>query len=200
MEAIREVERMRITCVGPGGLTLLLTCGVATAQERPDFSGTWTAALDPAATGTTGKPAPPVFGPQFTVNHQGQTLTLTRTFAGGPATVNYVLDGSETTSRMPGRLCEPDSGAMWTASWDGNAVALAMVGAVPPNGKPIKMDVKSTLRLDSSDMLRIEMTARLPGQAAPRTTTTLYKRSGAPTAAAGPHVQKARATMAQGRG
>jgi len=188
---------MRITSVGLGVMTLLLTCGVATVQERPNFSGTWTAAPDPAATGTTGKLAPPVFGPQFTVNHKGQTLTLMRTFAGGLATVNYVLDGSETTSRMPGRLCEPDSGAIWTATWDGSAVAMTMVGAVPPNGKPVRMDVKSTLRLDSADTLRVEMTARLPGQTAPRTTTTVYKRAGAPAATAGPQVPKARATMAQ---
>ena len=85
---------------------------------------------------------------------------------------------------MPGRLCEADSAAMWTAAWDGPAVAISMIGALPPNGKPVKMDVKSTLRLESPDTLRVEMAARVPGQTAPRTTATVYKRTGPPPAPA----------------
>jgi Domain of unknown function (DUF6265) len=180
------------------GLGMLLTASAtAIAQERPDFSGTWTAVSDAAATTPTGKPAPPAYGAQFTIVHQGQTLTLTRTFAGSPATIVYTLDGSETTSRMPGRLCEPDSGATWTASWDGSAVTLAMVGAMPPSGKPIKMDVKSTLRLESSDTLRVEVTARSAAQnTAPRVTSTVYRKTGPPPPAA-MSPQKTRATISQ---
>jgi hypothetical protein len=177
-----------------GALIVVLTSGYAAGQERPDFSGTWTAVAEPVA--ATGKPVPPAFGQQFTIIQKGQTLTLMRTFSAGPATINYVLDGSETTSRMPGRLCEPDSAATWSASWDGNAVALAMVGAVPPNGKPIKMDVKSMLRLESADTLRVEMTARVAGQTEPRTTTTVYKRTGAP-AEPSPSARKGRGQIAQ---
>jgi hypothetical protein len=181
------------------GLSLaavLIASSTAWTQDRPDFSGTWTAASDPGAPAPTGKPAPPVFGPQVSITHQGQSLVLTRTFIGSPATIAYTLDGSETTSRMPGRLCEPDSGATWNASWDGNAVTLALVGAMPPSGKPVKMDVRSTLRLESNDTLRVEMAARTPAQTAPRVTTTVYKRSGPPPPAP-PPAQKARATIAQ---
>jgi uncharacterized protein DUF6265 len=189
---------MRTTLVSTGVLAVLLMSGEGAAQERPNFSGTWTAVPDPAPADPSARPAPLVYGQQFIVNHQGQALTLTRTFAGGPATINYVLDGSEVTSRMPGRLCEPDSGGVWNASWDGSAVAIAMVGAVAPNGKPVKMDVKSVMRLDSPDTLRVELTARVPGQAAPRTTATLYKRAGgAPAPASGAPLTKAKATMAQ---
>jgi hypothetical protein len=71
-----------------------------------------------------------------------------------------------------------------------------MIGAVPPNGKPVEMDVRSTLTLESPDTLRVEVTARTAGQTAPRTASTVYKRIGppqpAPTA-----LQKAQATMAQ---
>jgi hypothetical protein len=177
---------------------LVWTCGSASAQgdARPDFSGTWTAAPD-AAAGATGKPSPPVWGQQFSITHQGQTLTLTRTFSGGPATITYALDGSETTGRMPGRLCEPDSGGVWAAVWDGSAVTLSMVGAVPPNGKPIKMDVKSTLRLESPDTLRVEVAARVANQPAPRVTTTTYKRAGPAPAPQSSSAQKARGTIAQ---
>jgi hypothetical protein len=196
-----EAERMRPTVFGAMALMLaggaLTSAAGAPSQDRPDFTGTWTAAPDPTATAASGKPVPPVYGPQFTIIQQGQMLTLTRTFAGAPGTINYTLDGSETTSRMPGRLCEPDSGAVWTASWDGNAVALAMVGAVPPNGKPIKMDVRSTLRMESADTLRVEVTARVAGQTAPRTTATVYTRSGSPAPSAASPIQKASATLAQ---
>ena len=175
-----------------GMVAVLATSGDLAAGQRSDYSGTWVAASDAAA----GGPAPQVFGPQFSITHQEPVLTLTRTFNGSPATIRYVLDGSEVTSRMPGRLCEPDSAAMWTAAWDGPIVAISMIGALPPNGKPVKMDVRSTLRLESPDTLRVEMAARGPGQAAPRTTATVYKRTGPPPTLAAP-IQRAQATMAQ---
>jgi hypothetical protein len=159
------------------------------AQGRPDFSGTWTAERAQGAT--------LVYGPEFTIDHKGQSLLLRRPFGGSTAAINYVLDGSESTSRMPGRLCEPDSGATWTAAWDGNAIAIAMIGALPPNGQPVKMDVKSALRLQTADTLQVAVTSRVPGQAEPRTNTTVYKRSGPPPAAAATKVQKARATLAE---
>jgi hypothetical protein len=178
------------------GVVTILAASPTADQQRPDFSGTWVAAPD-APVAAPGRPAPQVFGPQFTIAHQQAALTLTRTLNGSPATIKYVLDGSEVTSRMPGRLCEADSAAMWTAAWDGHAVAISMVGAVPPNGKPVEMDVKSTLRLESPDTLRVEMTARTAGQTAPRTTATVYKRTGPPARAAAAPVKNAQATMAQ---
>jgi Domain of unknown function (DUF6265) len=183
----------------PGFVAILLTMSsFAAAQERPNFSGMWVAVPDSTGATAGERPTPPVYGAQFTIDHQGQTLTLVRTFAGGgPATIKYVLDGSETTSRMPGRLCEPDSGAMWTASWDGSAVTLTMVGAVPPNGKTVKMDVKSTLKLESADSLRVDVAARVAGQTAPRMTSTTYKRTTPPPAAAALVAGKATGTLAQ---
>jgi len=178
--------------------TLLVTCTAAGAQERPDLSGTWAAASGSTTTNTSGRAAAPVFGQQFTVDHKGQSFALTRTFAGaGPATIKYVLDGSETTSRVPGRLCEPDSGATWTAAWDGDAIALTMVRAVRPNGKAMKMDVKTTLKLESPDTLRVELTSRGGAQNAARPTSTVYKRaaSGTLPATASPH--KLQAAMTQ---
>jgi Domain of unknown function (DUF6265) len=181
-----------------GVWTGVLIAGAAAAQDRPDFSGTWTAVTEPAPASPTGRPAPPVWGPQFTIDQKGTALTLTRSFTGaGQATIKFVLDGSETTSRMPGRLCEADSGATWTAAWDGNAVAIAMVGAMPPNGKAVKMDVRSTLTLEAADALRVEVTARVPNQPAPRVTSTAYRRAAAAPAPDAPSATAAKATMAQ---
>ena len=136
--------RSWLVCVTAVGL-LTVSAG-ANARQRPDFSGTWVATPDAAAP-ATGRPALPNYGPQISITHAEPALTLTRTLAGAPATIKYVLDGSEVASRMPARLCEADSGAKWTAAWDGSAVVITLVGAVPPNGKAIKMDVRSTLTL-----------------------------------------------------
>ena len=178
-----------------GCLSVLAIATVADAQERPDFSGTWAAQADASAPAGS-KPAPPVFGPQFTIDQKGQDVTLTRTFAAGPATIRLAL-GSETTSRMPGRLCEPDSRAVWKADWEGAAMTVHMVGAIPPSGKPVKMDVKSTLRLESADTVRVEMAGRLPGQDAPRVTSTVYKRTAAAAPSTTPPAPPAKATIAQ---
>ena len=177
-----------------GVMALLATGTSVAAQPRPDFSGIWVAA---PAEPVSGHPAPQVFGAQFTIAHQDPALTLTRTVNGAPATIKYVLDGSEVTSRMPGRLCEADSGAMWKAAWEGQAVTISMVGAVPPNGKPVKVDLTNTLKLESPDTLRVEATARTAGQAAPRTAATVYKRAGPPAVLAAPPMPKTQATMAQ---
>ena len=174
---------------------LLAAGGNASAQERPNLSGTWAASPgvpDPA----TGRPALANYGPQVSITHEGPALTLTRTFAGAPATIRYVLDGSEVTSRIPARLCEADSGATWTAVWDGSTVVITLVGAVPPNGKAVKMGVKSSLTLESPDTMRVEVTAQTAGQTAPRTTTTVYKKTGPPSPVPAP-LPKAQATMAQ---
>jgi hypothetical protein len=179
------------------GVVALLASGTnAAARQRPDFSGTWVAA--PSATETApGRPAPQVFGAQFTIAHQDPALTLTRTVNGTLATIKYVLDGSEVTSRTPGRLCEADSAAIWKSAWDGEAVTISMVGAVPPNGKAVKTDLTNTLRLESPDTLRVEATARTAGQAAPRTAATVYKRTGPPAVPAASPIPKTQGTMAQ---
>jgi hypothetical protein len=175
----------------------LMAVSAVSAQDRPNFSGTWVAATDTSAPASTGKPSPAVWGQQFAIDHQGQTLTLLRTFSGGLATIKYVLDGSETTSRMPGRLCEPDSGATWTAAWNGSDVAIAMLGALPANGKAIKMDVKTTLRLESPDALKVEVVARAANQPEPRVTSTLYRRNRDARLAPPATVPGARGTLAQ---
>jgi hypothetical protein len=122
---------------------------------------------------------------------QGQTLTLTRSYAGGPVTIAYALDGSETTSRLPGRLCEPDSQAAWTATWNGNALVLAMVKSIAPNGKTTSTDVKTTMRLETSNRLHVDVASRTG------ILSTTYARTTPDSADAATTITKARATMAQ---
>ena len=111
--------------------------------------------------------------------------------------MKYIFDGSQVTGRIPGRLCEADSGATWTAAWSDRAITLSMVNMVPPNGKPVSVDVTNTLRLESADTLRVEAITRLPGQSAPRTGATVYKRTGPPPTSTTAMAPKVQATMEQ---
>lgn len=169
------------------------------AQGRPNLSGTWTAARPGSDHGLTPATPAPVWGAQFTLEQDGAALSVHRTFTGlGAATIRYTLDGSETRSRMPGRLCQPDSGAVWTATWDGAALVVTMVGVIPPSGKLAKADVKSTLRLETADTLRVDVAVRAAGQAEPRLTSTLYqKTTAAAPAPASASAVAAKATIAQ---
>ena len=176
------------------GVILLAVSGAA--QERPGFSGTWTAQID-----TSLRPVPvAAYGPEFTLDHKDRALTVHRLFSGLPTTINYVLDGSETTSRIPGRLCLPDSGATWTATRDGNAIAIRMVNTLPHGGgQPVPVDIKSVLQLEDSDTLRVSVTSQQANQP-PRTSTTVYKKKATSSGTAvptAPPIQKAKATLAQ---
>jgi hypothetical protein len=177
-------------------LASIVFFAAAGAQERPDFSGTWAAQVD-----TSVRPAPVlVYGPEFTIDHKGQVMTVRRVFGGVAGTINYVLDGSETTSRMPGRVCMPDSGATWTAAWQDNGITITMVNAIPPSGGPaVPANVRSLLQLEDAGTLRVSVTSQQPNQE-PRTSTTVYKKKtvppGAALAAASP-IQKTKARLTQ---
>jgi hypothetical protein len=73
------------------------------AQQRPDFSGTWTLAADTAS----GKPTPaPGFGPTINIVQDTSSITISKMMGGGTVHVTHSLDGRETRSRTPGRLCD----------------------------------------------------------------------------------------------
>ena len=176
------------------GVILLAAAGAA--QERPSFSGTWTAQID-----TSLRPVPvAAYGPEFTLDHNGRALTVHRLFGGLPTTINYVLDGSETTSRIPGRLCLPDSGATWTATRDDNAIVIRMVNTIPPGGgQPVPVDIRSVLQVEDANTLRVSVTSQQANQP-PRTSTTVYKKkatSSNTAVPAAPPIQKAKATLSQ---
>ena len=182
---------MRSVIVG----VILLAAGGA-AQERPGFSGTWTAQID-----TSQRPVPvAAYGPEFTLDHKDRALTVQRLFSGLPTTIDYVLDGSETTSRIPGRLCLPDSGATWTATRDDKAIVIRMVNTIPHGGgAPVPVDIRSVLQIEDSDTLRVSVTSQQANQP-PRTSTTVYKRKATASSAAvpaAPRMQKAKATLSQ---
>lgn len=153
----------------------------AFAQGRPDFSGTWTLPSD-APLAANGKPAvAPGFGSTIDIRQDGSSITISRVMGGHTVHVTHPLDGSETRTRTPGRLCEGDAGSVWTAGWQANDIVMALTGSIPPGSSAItKMDVKTALKLQAPDAMVIETTFRNPNMKEPRTITTLYKKSGPP--------------------
>lgn len=178
-------------------VAVLLLPVPAPAQDKPDLSGTWSAVAVPPPGST-----PPVrlFGPEFVLRHEGQTFSIERLFGGTTMTSRHVLDGSETRSRRPGRLCEADSEFVYQARWDGDAIRLIIVGQVPPGGGPVaRRESTWILRRPTTDTLHIEAVpaANAPPAATPPSTT--YKRTGDPPAPPAPSAasQGPRATIAQ---
>ena len=150
----------------------------AAAQGRPDFSGTWTAVETAPATG--GQPVR-LFGQEFVVRHDGGTFSITRALGDAIATTTHPLDGSESRSRQPGRLCQADSEFVYTAGWDAEAVRVSMVGAVPPGGGAvIKREFLWRFTIPAPDTLLVEATVPVTSQGSGRTVSTTYKRKGPP--------------------
>lgn len=170
---------------------------VSTTGQRPDFSGTWAAVAD-APTGVAAAPSP-VLGPRFTLRLDGETLTVTRPVRDESIAATFKLDGSRTSFRVPGRMCEGDSEIIETAAWEGGALALTGVGQVPAGGGPAReMSVKRLLRLESESKDTLVVQGSMTQAGVARAVATVYKRSDPmPPPRAASSVKGAPATIAQ---
>ena len=107
------------------GLALALT-GVARAQAKPDFSGTWkfAASNPPNYPGSAGWGVP---SPTIVVKQSATEITVESGQYGGQMTVAYKLDGSDTIWDAPS-VTQSGSTAVvkWRtkARWDGNKLIL----------------------------------------------------------------------------
>ena len=162
-------------------LAVLMMTTPAFAQQRPDFSGAWTLPPD-APLAPNGKPAAaPGFGPTITIRHDASAITISRLMGGQTVHVTHFLDGSETRSRTPGRLCQGDAQSVWTAGWEDDDIVMTLVGSLPPGASTItKMDVKARLKLQAPATMVIETTFRNAGMKEPRTVSAIYQKSGPP--------------------
>lgn len=126
----------------------------ATAQERPDFTGTWTVPpVSPVAAGTqsTGSLGSG-WGAGFTLRQDADTLVLERVFFARadlqPAMkLRFALDGSETRNKvLMGRGEQVQSS---TCAWDGVKLVITTLHHVldAKEGKTITSEVVRTLSL-----------------------------------------------------
>jgi len=160
----------------------------AIAQARPDFSGRWTTDPDPAlaaAGGGTG--AGPARGTGAGATGQrgarggargdmgsgwGSTITITQNaaqltveyafFSRGdmqpPLRFTYALDGSPTSNTvMMGRGMQTQTSR---TAWDGATLAITTTHsfADPATGKPVPVEVKQALTLESPAALVVQTT------------------------------------------
>ena len=136
------------------GLAFLFLSLPAIIQAPADFSGTWSLPPD-APTGPNGKPVPaPGFGPQINIRQDATSVTISKVFGAQTVHVVHPLDGSESRSRTPGRLCEGDSHSIWTATRKDNTIETQMIGSLPPGATtPTKSNVRTVFRLVDADTL-----------------------------------------------
>ena len=179
---------------------LLLVClpAIAASQQKPDFSGTWTLPPD-APLGRNGKPAPaPGFGATVNIQQTADAVTIEKAFGDQTVHVVHPLDGTESRSRQPGRLCMADATSVWTANWEGNDIVTTLVGAFPPGVDTMtRSGVKTVFRLTAPDTMAVDLTFAATGAAAPRTVSTTYKRTGPPSPVPADSAPPVRAKAAQ---
>jgi hypothetical protein len=110
---------MKRARIGIIATAVLAVATMAFAQAKPDFSGSWTPEVDPAAAagGGGGRGG----GGPITVKQTATEISVERAGRGGgaPTTTVYKLDGSETKVTMG-----PNEGTA-TAKWDGNKLVIS---------------------------------------------------------------------------
>lgn len=162
------------------------------AQQRPDFSGTWTRAADSAATGATVAATGDAafrrgdmgsgWGSPLTIKQQANRLTVEyQVFSAydlqPPLQLGYALDGSASTNAV--MMGHATSDLRSTASWNDAMLVIATTYPGPKgrDGKVIPVAVRQSLQLASSTTLIIEtVRAGILGAAATTTRVMYTKR------------------------
>ena len=180
----------------------MLLSALASGQARPDFSGRWTTAAEPADAGGGDRGAAAGgrrgaaggrgartgdmgsgWGDVITIAQDAKQLTVEWAFfARGdlqpPLRFTYALDGTPTTNAVSMGRGTQEQGSR--ARWNGDALVIASsyTFANPATGKPITGTLTRTLSLTSPTTLVIEVTRDgvLGGPAS--TTRTTYRKLG----------------------
>lgn len=137
-------------------VALLFLAAVPVRAQRPALAGTWVAA--PSDTPSTVPRAPSaVLGTRFALHLEGDRLVLTRPAREGSFATTLPTDGSRVGSRIMGRLCEGEAVLHETASWEGDALVLTIVGRTPAGGgATTAFNARRILRLEGPDRLVVE--------------------------------------------
>jgi hypothetical protein len=126
-------------------LLVAVLATLATAADKPNFSGDWT--LDASKSEFGPIPAPASMTRK--IDHSDPAVTVTEARTGGPqgdltATMKYSTDGKETVNQFMGNDVKA------TANWDGNALVIAMTADF--GGSQIKLTNKWTLSDDGKTL------------------------------------------------
>jgi hypothetical protein len=165
------VNVMRRVAAGSAVLLCLTIAGSAAAQERPDFSGRWTAEAEPPPArggGAGGRGSRPAdmgsgWGSPITITQDANKLTVEYMFFGRgdmqpPLRFVFALDGSETKNTvMMGRGIQEQTAR---TSWENNKLVIVTQHKFtdPVSNKPMTAEVRQVLSLESPTLLVVETT------------------------------------------
>jgi hypothetical protein len=162
---------MRRNALIVGALSLVFAASVAQAQDKPNFSGSWTLVVDPNAAGGGGGGGRGGggLGQAATLTQDAKTLTVTRTTQNGEVKLVYNLDGSESKNMVMSRGGQTEQ--VSKAAWDGTKLVITtnlMMGETA-------VTRTQTFALDASGQLTV--TTSGPGRGGEvMTTTQTYKK------------------------
>lgn len=161
---------MRRNALMLGALSLVVAATTAQAQDKPNFSGSWTLVVDPNAPAPQGRGGGAGLGQAATVTQDDKTLTITRTTQNGEIKAVYNLDGSESKNMMMGRGGQTEQ--ISKAAWDGNKLVITTTFTMAEN----TVTRTQTLSLDASGQLVV--TNDGPGRGGARMTSTMTYKKG----------------------
>lgn len=140
-------------------LALALASVAASAQKKPDFTGTWVA-VSPAEAA----------GQEQEVRHTPTTLSTGHASEGGGHHATYKLDGSESRNELTshGEKIVTISKAVW----DGDKVVITSATTYP-DGR--KLDSRETWSMDPTGRLIVESSETMTGQPA-RSMTIVHRK------------------------
>jgi hypothetical protein len=163
--------QMRRNALILGALSLVFAATTATAQDKPNFSGSWTLVVDPNAPAPTGRGGGGGgLGQAATITQDAKTLTITRTTQNGEIKIVYNLDGSESKNMMMGRGGQTEQ--ISKATWDGNTLVVTTNFTMGENA----VTRTEKYSLDAQGQLVVATTAPGRGGGEPMTTTRTYKK------------------------
>ncbi len=142
---------------------LVLVATAAMAQDRPDFTGTWTLSGE----------APDAFTPtRMVVTKDATVLTVTTTGQMGEFKTTYHLDGTE--GQSPLEIQGNTMDRTTKATWNGNTLTLTATSDM--NGQAF--EVKSVVSAGPDGTMVVETTfPDFQGGGAPTTTKATYKKA-----------------------
>ena len=135
--------------------------------KRPDFSGKWVLDLRPAP-GAKGNPGA-MLGSSFTATQNDKVLTLTIEAYGRTIVAAYNLDGSASKLMTPTSPGEPDQAIVSYASWEGDRLVVKTKTIETVDGKPVEMETRRVMWIDSRGVLLLERTGTPPSLVQPST-------------------------------
>lgn len=156
------------------GVAMVVATLLASAQAKPDFSGTWTldkekSTMPQAGGGPGGGRGGDMSAESLTIEQTDATLTREAAMGERTITRAYKLDGTESVNSS-GR-----GDVKSKSRWDGSTLVTDSVRDMQgPNG-PMTIETKETMSLDPGGNLVIESTSKTPmGE---RTSKLVYKRA-----------------------